>query len=160
MDLEALVTQNVNTVTVLQAAGLFVLARVGLVLLRWVGRLLKFGFYLAGSPLLRVRWVVWCCAYVLARWQVDLGSAILDLHPDHLIVTAEVTPKRRDPKVGLSFQHEGGKLASSRFVPTRLDQQDQNQQWAARTNRRNRRDEYFALLKGQLERVYRFPSDM
>lgn len=90
-EIETLLNQTVNGITVAHAAWLFVAARVGLVLLRWVGRLLTLVFYVAASGLLRFRWAVWGCAFVLTRWQVDLGHAILDLQSDHLAVQAGVS---------------------------------------------------------------------
>ena len=160
-EIEPFLNQPVNMVTVAQAASLFVAARVGLVLLRWIGRLIVFAFYVAASSLLRLRWVVRCCAYVLVRWQVDVGRAILNLHPDHLAVRANVggVQGTSDASAHLKVESSARQFGPGWDTDLRTDRYDQDNQWAAWAQRRDRLDHYDQLLAQELRRGYRFPPD-
>ena len=158
---EPFLSQPVNTITVAQAAALFVAARVGLVLLRWGGRLIRFAFYMAGSSLLRLRWVVWCCAYVLVRWQVDVGRAVLDLQPDHLAVRPTVIGAQDTEHARINLKVESSSRTFRREWGTkdRPNRYRQDTQWAERAMRHDRLVQYDRLLAQELRRVYRFPPD-
>lgn len=161
-DIELFLSEKVNTLTVGHAVVLFIAARVGLVLLRWVGRLLKFVVYLVASALLRLRWVVWICAYVWTRWQVDLGRAILDLHPDHLVIRPSVGGVQGTDQASANLKLEKINSSARTFGPSwgtdlRPDRLTQDNEWAAWAQRRDRRNHYDHLLMQELQRVLRFP---
>lgn len=164
-DIEPLFTQTVNNITVAQAVVLFVAARFGLLVWRWfssgIGRIYKFGFYVVASSLLRFRWVVRVCAFVLVRWQVDLGHAILDLHPDHLTVRPSVggVQGTKDASATLRIESSSRQFAPQWGTDLRPDRLDQDNQWSAWAKHQDRRADYRNLLEKELRRAYRFPTD-
>ncbi len=154
----SLLGQAVNRVTVAHAIGLFILARAGWGVLRWGCRLVV---YVVGTALLRHRRVVRICAFVLVHWQVDLGYAILDLHPDHLTVRPSVggVQGTNDASANLTVESSARQFRPQWSTGLRPDRMDEDTKWSAWAKRQDRRADYRDLLEKELRRAYRFPPD-
>ena len=160
-EIESSLNQTVNPITAAQAACLCMAARIGLELLRWLARLLVFGFYVVTSSLLRLRLVVRCCAWILVRWKVDVAHAMLDLHPHHLTVRPRVggVSSTNDASASLRMQSPAGQFGPQWGTQLRPDRLTQDNQWTAWAQRRDRHHQCKQPLEQELRRAYRFPSD-